>query len=81
MSRHWPEFAQAGKERVTVRQLLSHQAGLVAQREPQPTEAIFDWARICELLDGVRILSPGIVEYGPTAGAGSAVPRATGRSS
>lgn len=25
---HWPEFAQAGKERVTVRQLLSHQAGL-----------------------------------------------------
>jgi CubicO group peptidase (beta-lactamase class C family) len=25
---YWPEFAQAGKERVTVRQLLSHQAGL-----------------------------------------------------
>ena len=25
---YWPEFAQAGKESVTVRQLLSHQAGL-----------------------------------------------------
>ena len=25
---YWPEFAAAGKERVTVRQLLSHQAGL-----------------------------------------------------
>ncbi|MDE0803250.1 MAG: serine hydrolase [Acidimicrobiales bacterium] len=25
---YWPEFGQAGKERVTVRQLLSHQAGL-----------------------------------------------------
>jgi CubicO group peptidase (beta-lactamase class C family) len=25
---YWPEFAQNGKERVTVRQLLSHQAGL-----------------------------------------------------
>ncbi|HEY2214796.1 MAG TPA: serine hydrolase domain-containing protein, partial [Acidimicrobiales bacterium] len=25
---YWPEFAQAGKEAVTVRQLLSHQAGL-----------------------------------------------------
>lgn len=25
---YWPEFAQAGKERITVRQLLSHQAGL-----------------------------------------------------
>ena len=24
---YWPEFAQAGKERITVRQLLSHQAG------------------------------------------------------
>ena len=26
--RYWPEFAAAGKEHVTVRQLLSHQAGL-----------------------------------------------------
>lgn len=50
VSRHWPEFAAAGNGGVTVRQLLSHQAGLVALREPQPTEAIFDWARICELL-------------------------------
>jgi hypothetical protein len=25
---YWPEFAQAGKERVTVRQLLAHQAVL-----------------------------------------------------
>ena len=25
---HWPEFAAAGKERITVRQLLSHRAGL-----------------------------------------------------
>jgi CubicO group peptidase (beta-lactamase class C family) len=25
---HWPEFAVAGKERVTIRQLLSHQAGV-----------------------------------------------------
>ena len=27
---YWPEFAQQGKENVTVRQLLSHQAGLCA---------------------------------------------------
>jgi len=27
--RYWPEFASAGKENITVRQLLSHQAGLV----------------------------------------------------
>jgi CubicO group peptidase (beta-lactamase class C family) len=38
----WPEFAQKGKTRVTVRQLLSHQAGL-----PQATPAL-TWH---ELLD------------------------------
>ena len=31
---YWPEFAQAGKEAVTVRQLLSHQAGLAALDRP-----------------------------------------------
>ena len=29
VSHYWPEFATHGKERVTVRQLLSHQAGVV----------------------------------------------------
>ncbi|MCX5063722.1 beta-lactamase family protein [Streptomyces sp. NBC_00201] len=29
VARYWPEFAVAGKQDVTVRQLLSHQAGLV----------------------------------------------------
>src|SRR6266567_8373475 len=28
--KYWPEFAQQGKERITVRQLLAHQAGLFA---------------------------------------------------
>jgi CubicO group peptidase (beta-lactamase class C family) len=31
---YWPEFAQQGKEQVTVRQLLSHQAGLCVVDEP-----------------------------------------------
>ncbi len=30
VSAYWPEFGQEGKERTTVRQLLSHQAGLYA---------------------------------------------------
>jgi len=30
VAHYWPEFAASGKEKVTVRQLLSHQAGLVA---------------------------------------------------
>ena len=31
---YWPEFAQQGKERITVRQLLAHQAGLYVLDEP-----------------------------------------------
>lgn len=30
VAQHWPEFAQAGKDQITVRQLLGHQAGLPA---------------------------------------------------
>ena len=31
---YWPEFAQGGKDAITVRQLLAHQAGLFALNEP-----------------------------------------------
>src|SRR5262249_29928034 len=48
--RYWPEFAQAGKERITTRHLLSHTAGLSAIRQPLPTEALYDWARMIEVL-------------------------------
>lgn len=39
----WPEFAQAGKESVTLRHALSHRSGLSAIAEPLPPEALFDW--------------------------------------
>src|SRR4051812_22638607 len=34
VARYWPEFGQTGKARVTVRQLLAHEAGLVLLDEP-----------------------------------------------
>jgi CubicO group peptidase (beta-lactamase class C family) len=34
VARYWPEFAQNGKREITVRQLLSHRAGLAALDEP-----------------------------------------------
>jgi CubicO group peptidase (beta-lactamase class C family) len=43
VARWWPEFAQAGKGEVTVRQLLAHQAGLPAVREVLPARAMLDW--------------------------------------
>lgn len=39
---YWPEFAQNGKERVTVRQLLAHQAGLFAFDEPVDRTVVAD---------------------------------------
>jgi len=39
---YWPEFAQAGKERITVRQLLAHQAGLPAIDVPLDLATIND---------------------------------------
>jgi CubicO group peptidase (beta-lactamase class C family) len=39
---YWPEFAAGGKERVTVRQMLSHQAGLCAIDETMDLEALGD---------------------------------------
>jgi CubicO group peptidase (beta-lactamase class C family) len=51
VARHWPEFGASGKEEVTVRQLLSHQAGLVVLREPAPTELLFDWDALVHRLE------------------------------
>ena len=38
VAHYWPEFAQHGKEAITVRQLLAHQAGLFAIDEPVDRE-------------------------------------------
>src|SRR5882757_11402151 len=43
---YWPEFAQAGKAAVTVRQLLGHQAGLVAIKPPLTLADIADPERM-----------------------------------
>ena len=39
----WPEFGQAGKDRVTVEQAVSHQAGLPGFPEPMEPVDWFDW--------------------------------------
>ncbi len=46
VQRYWPRF----RARATVRQVLSHQAGVVALDRQAPTEAFYDWGRLCDLL-------------------------------
>lgn len=43
---YWPEFAQNGKENITVRQLLSHQAGLFAFDEQGDRNLVADLDRL-----------------------------------
>ena len=47
---YWPEFAQQGKETITVRQLLAHQAGLFAFNEPVDRSVIADLDRLAVVL-------------------------------
>lgn len=50
VARYWPEFAAAGKERITLRHLLSHRAGLPAIRQSLPAEALYDWQTMTDAL-------------------------------
>jgi len=50
VARYWPEFAQAGKQDITVRQLCAHQAGLSAIDVPLDTEILGDLDRLAEIL-------------------------------
>jgi len=47
---YWPEFAQHGKDAITVRQLLAHQAGLFALDEPVTRELVSDLDRLAAVL-------------------------------
>jgi CubicO group peptidase (beta-lactamase class C family) len=46
----WPEFAAAGKHDISVRQLLSHQAGLPAVRATLAPGSVFDTDAMCAAL-------------------------------
>jgi CubicO group peptidase (beta-lactamase class C family) len=50
VSTYWPEFAQHGKETITVRQLLAHQAGLFAIDEPVDRDIVADLNKLAVVL-------------------------------
>jgi CubicO group peptidase (beta-lactamase class C family) len=60
VAKYWPAFAPHGKERVTVAQALSHQAGLHAMPSPFKVEHLTDWdAGIKRMEEGVPAYPPG----------------------
>lgn len=50
VSKYWPEFAQQGKDKITIRQLFAHQAGLPAFDELGNKEIIADLDRLAVVL-------------------------------
>lgn len=57
---YWPEFGAAGKENVTVAQLLSHQAGLCGVDQKLTVEDLYDWDKMTSLLAAQKPLwEPG----------------------
>ncbi|MFJ8883847.1 serine hydrolase domain-containing protein [Streptomyces sp. NPDC102402] len=85
VSSYWPEFGQAGKERITLRQLLAHQAGVIGVDEVFTTEELADDALMAGRLaaqapywtPGTGFGYHGLVIAALT---GEVVRRATGRS-
>lgn len=61
---HWPEFAQAGKGDVTVRQLLGHQAGLCALRPAPTVQDVADPARLSPMLAAQKPAWPPGTRHG-----------------
>lgn len=84
VARWWPEFAQAGKEALPLRYLLTHQAGLPAIRRPMPMGSLSDWDAMVEALAAQEPWwEPGSAHgyHGVTYGhlVGEVLRRATGR--
>jgi len=60
VAQYWPEFAAAGKQDVTVAELLSHRAGLSALRERLTLDQALDWDLVTGLLAAQQPLwTPG----------------------
>jgi len=58
---HWPEFAQAGKHRITVRQVLAHQSGLYHIRQMvDRADRMLDWGYMIAAIEkATPIHEPG----------------------
>ncbi len=51
VAQYWPEFAEAGKENIPVRWLLSHKAGLPTVDAKLTTDEVFAWDPIIHALE------------------------------
>jgi CubicO group peptidase (beta-lactamase class C family) len=50
VARYWPEFAQAGKEGITIGMVMSHRSGVIGPRQRMDWTQVTDWDLVCERL-------------------------------
>ena len=85
VAKHWPEFAQAGKERITIRQVMAHQSGLYHIRQMiDRADRMLDWDYMVHAIERTApIHEPGTRTgyHGLTYGflVGEILQRVTGR--
>jgi len=83
---HWPEFAQEGKDGITVRHVLTHQAGLYHIRKMiDRADRMLDWEYVVRAIEQARpVHEPGqrTAYHGLTFGylVGELIQRVSGRS-
>jgi CubicO group peptidase (beta-lactamase class C family) len=61
---YWPEFGQAGKQDVTVRQLLGHEAGLPVIDAPLDAAVLEDFDRLADAIARQRPIWPPGTRHG-----------------
>jgi CubicO group peptidase (beta-lactamase class C family) len=64
VAEYWPEFGAEGKDQVTVRQLLGHEAGLPVIDEPLHPEILEDFDRLAAAIARQRPLWPPGTRHG-----------------
>src|SRR6185369_15546724 len=85
VSKHWPEFAHSGKENITIRQIMSHEAGLYDIRGMiDHARRMLDWEYMIRALEAAHpIHEPGKAHgyHGLTYGylVGEIIQRITGK--
>lgn len=65
VAKHWPEFGKNGKEAITLRHVLCHEAGLYRIRDMiDDAHEMLDWAHMIEVLENARPAHPPGAAHG-----------------
>ena len=86
VARYWPAFGRKGKALITVRDILSHRAGIpgiALEKQDRAVEKLNDWGWICDHIANSKVGRLRMVAYHAVTGGfvlGEIIQRVTGKS-